>query len=131
VTLGPARALDGEHQVVGVVRAGLEVLKEIGECPTGAGDSPAETLVITDCGLGAASMSSAPAPGEEGAVASPKEKSGEELARETEQRTRDIEEAVQAGLKKKSSAACDEPSKRAKTAIWALEMSSSSSSSSS
>ena len=130
VTLGPARALDPEHQVVGVVRAGLEVLKEIGDCPTGAGDSPAETLLITGCGPGAASMSSAPAPGEEGVVAALKEKSGEELAREAEQRTREIEEAVQAGLKKRSSAGSDAPSKRAKTALWALEMSSSSSSSS-
>ena len=133
VTFGPARTLDPEHQVVGAVRAGQEVLRGIEECPTAAGDAPTVPLVVTDCGTGAANMGWEQTSGEDRGAAAVKEKSVAELRRESEKRALETRDAVLAGLRKRGGSGEQEggSSKRAKKAVWALEIPSSSSSSSS
>jgi peptidyl-prolyl cis-trans isomerase A (cyclophilin A) len=46
ITLGPTPHLNGRHTVFGKVSQGLEVVKQIGDVPTGAQDRPRQDVVI-------------------------------------------------------------------------------------
>ncbi|KAL7301643.1 hypothetical protein TKK_0005650 [Trichogramma kaykai] len=54
ITLNSCPQLDGNNVICGVVRAGLKVLKDIGESTNICDDKPMDKIVIVDCGeLGA------------------------------------------------------------------------------
>lgn len=46
ITLGPTPHLDGRHTVFGKVTKGLDIVKKIGDTPTGAMDRPRADVVI-------------------------------------------------------------------------------------
>jgi cyclophilin family peptidyl-prolyl cis-trans isomerase len=46
ITLGPTPHLDGRHTVFGKVTRGMDVIKKIGDSPTGAMDRPRTDVVI-------------------------------------------------------------------------------------
>lgn len=48
ITLGPTPHLNGAHTVFGKVTRGLDVVKKIGDVPTGAQDRPKNDVVIED-----------------------------------------------------------------------------------
>jgi peptidyl-prolyl cis-trans isomerase A (cyclophilin A) len=55
VTLASTPWLDGKHAVFGKVVSGIEIVREIGKVPTGAGDRPRndvvmESVTIADAG---------------------------------------------------------------------------------
>jgi peptidyl-prolyl cis-trans isomerase A (cyclophilin A) len=46
ITLAATPWLDGKHAIFGKVSTGLEVVESIGQVQTGAGDRPAEDVVM-------------------------------------------------------------------------------------
>ena len=51
ITLGPALGLNGKHTIFGEVTEGYEVVKKIGEAPTGKNDRPLEDQKIVNISL--------------------------------------------------------------------------------
>lgn len=46
ITLGPTPHLDGAHTVFGKIKNGLDIIRKIGDVPTGFQDRPSEDVVI-------------------------------------------------------------------------------------